>query len=66
MLETIAIVIYRKKYNMKRRQRFFLISEGSVKFLIHKNLFNHIALERNINKILAIMMDNKELIIYRT
>ena len=66
MLEIISAVIYRKKYTMKRKKNFILVTDGLIKFLIHKILFGNVAGERNIHKILVVLTNNKELIIYRT
>ena len=66
MLEKICTVIHRKKYTIQRKRNFILVTDGSIKFLIHKRLFGNVAGERNIHKILVVLTNNKELIIYRT
>ena len=66
MLETISAVIYRKKYTIQRKRNFILVTDGSIKFLIHKRLFGDVAGERNIHKLLVVLTHNKELIVYRT
>jgi len=60
----ISKVIYRKKYTIKRKGMFFLVSDGSVKFLIHKKLFNKVVDSRSRHKILEFLTKNKELIVY--
>jgi len=66
MLEIISTIIYNKKYVMRSIGSFFLVTNGSAKFLIHKRLFKNVVDERNIRKVFEIIKFNKELIIYRT
>jgi len=64
VLEVISKIIHRKKYAIKRKGIFCLITDGSTKFLIHKKLLKKLVETDSVHKILSIVTSNKELIIY--